>query len=51
MMSKEEKEDLKRTIRIIHDEVFKEGYRKGYSNGYADGSKNDIYNDNPDSED
>lgn len=30
MMSEEEKENLKRTIRKIHDEVFEEGYRKGY---------------------
>lgn len=51
MMSKEEIEELTKTIRTIHDEVFKEGYRKGYSKGYTDGSKNDIYNDNPDSED
>lgn len=39
MMSREEKEELEKTIRIIHDEVYNEGYRKGYSVGYAKGQE------------
>lgn len=37
MMSPEEKEELRKTIQIIHDEVYKEAYRKGYGDGYSDG--------------
>lgn len=33
MMSPEEKENLERTIRTIHDLVYEEGYRKGYEAG------------------
>lgn len=39
MMSKEEKENLERTIRTIHDEVYKEGYRKGYEAGLKEKEK------------
>lgn len=39
MMSKEEQENLERTIRIIHDEVYAEGYRKGYEAGLKEKEK------------